>query len=303
MKANAKVLQQLPAQLAAGAFEATFAARCWANSTRADGRDMLAFRDIAFSFDGERGQCIVSLGKTAVMATVQASLVTPSPFSPRAGFFEIVTRVVPIESRSDPRALQQFLDRLFKNPSAPALDVAALCVVPGVAVWNVQVLVVVLADVGNVFDAASWACTAALTHFRRDEVAVAGDTVRRFSAHERDPVPLALLHTPLSLTMLVLPESAELCLDPLAVEEQCRTVSVTVGANADGQTYYFHGVNTMGSFTYADVKRARIKARELAAVVVAAMAKAVAADAEARKASSFSRFEWAQARIGVRQRE
>lgn len=338
-KSQSKILQQGVTQIATGTFESNFAAKCWACDTRADGREMSSFRDVTFCFDGDAGHCLVTLGKTAVMATVQAGLVAPSQYAPRNGFFEITARVVPVDSKVDPRVLQSFLDRLYKNPSAPVLDVAGLCVVAGRVVWSVQVGVVVLSDAGNVFDAATWACTAALSHFRRDEVAVSGDNVRRFSAHERDPVPLAMLQMPISLTMLILSPltpssgttaattstehdsslssscssqaSTYLCVDPSSVEEQCKTVSVTVGSNADGQTCYFHGVSSpsftssssTSHLTYADVKRARLESKKLAPEVLNLMKLAMKNDEAARKAAALSKFEWAQKRVGVRQRE
>lgn len=333
-KTQSKILQQGATQTATGTFEANFASKCWSCDTRADGREMNSFRDLTFSFDGDRGHCLVTLGKTAVMATVQASLVSPNQFSPRNGSFEIAARVVPVDSKTDARQLQNYLDRLYKNPSAPVLDVAGLCVVAGRVVWSIHVGVVVLSDAGNVDDAATWACTAALAHFRRDEVAVAGDNVRRFSAHERDPVPLAMLQMPISLTMLLVSgggnvvdsnqnqnqqqqqlqePSSYLCLDPSSVEEQCKTVSVTVGCNAEGQTCYFHGVSAPAAssssttnnqfLTYADVKRARLESKKLAPTVIDLMKLAMKNDEDARKQAALAKFEWAQPRIGIRQRE
>lgn len=322
-KTQSKILQQPSNQIAAASFEANFAAKCWSCDTRADGREMDSFRDLTFSFDGERGHCLVTLGKTAVLATVQASLVTPSPFSPRHGFFEITSRVIPIDSKLDQRTLQNFLDRLYKNTSSPVIDVAGLCVVPGRVAWSIQVGVVVLADGGNVLDAASWACTGALSHFRRDEVAVSGDSVRRFSSHERDPVPFALLQMPISLTMLMIlsPSTTQepnvLCVDPSSVEEQCKSVTVTVGCNAEGQTCYFHGVSSpvvggsssslndggVNFLTYADVKRARAETKKLAPQVLEVMKSAMKNDEEVRKKEALAKFEWAQQRLGVRQRE
>lgn len=333
-RATSKILQQQTTQIAAGQFEANFAARCWTYNSRSDGRHFNDLRGFSFSFDGDRGQVIVKIDKTSVMATVTASLGAPPSFSPRAGTFDISTRVVPVESQVDPRVLQQFLDRLFRSPTAPVLDVQQLCVVPGSVVWNVQVLVVVLADAGNVNDAATWACTAALSHFRRDEVAVTGDgAVRRFSAHERDPVPLSLLHQPLSFTFLVVPRAiytgndsinnatnfseqaqsaasalsatGELVADPTSMEEQARTVSttITVGVNGDGQVYFCHAAASTGGFSYDDTQRARQQAKLLCPLVLNVLKQTIDEDTAERKRELLAQFEWAQKRVGIRARD
>ena len=58
-----------------------------------------------------------------------------------------------------------------------AVDTEALCIVPGEKVWAVRVDVHVLDDAGNVTDCACVAAMAALHHFRRPDITVAGDDV------------------------------------------------------------------------------------------------------------------------------
>ena len=76
-----------------------------------------------------------------------------------------------------------------------------------------------LNDCGSVADCASLAALAALLHFRRPEVTVAGEDCVVHSVDERAPVALAVHHVPLCISFAVLSENAPLLVDPTNVEE------------------------------------------------------------------------------------
>lgn len=88
---------------------------------------------------------------------------------------------------------------------------------------------------GNLVDTACIALIAALQHFRRPDVAVEGENVTVFSAREREPVPLAMLHHPLCVTFSYYNAGETVLLDATLAEEQVREGEVIVTMNKHGE--------------------------------------------------------------------
>jgi exosome complex component RRP45 len=96
-----------------------------------------------------------------------------------------------------------------------ALDTEALCVVPGQWIWKLVVCVTVVdAAGGNLVDASTLACMAALRHYRKPQVELhvggnnqSGSSAppRLIPADTKEPTPLPLHHTPLSVSFALLP--------------------------------------------------------------------------------------------------
>lgn len=116
-----------------------------------------------------------------------------------------------------------------------ALDTEALCITPGHWVWTLTLAVTVLdAAGGNVLDACTLACMAALRHYRKPQIEsqqqlegtepTAGSTAsgrnmttssmplppKLVSADIKEPTPLPIHHTPLSVSFAFIPHDESL---------------------------------------------------------------------------------------------
>jgi exosome complex component RRP45 len=100
-----------------------------------------------------------------------------------------------------------------------AIDTEELCVISGKRVWSIRVEITVLDNNGNIFDCATMGTMAALHHFRRPEVSVQGDNVIVHSESEREPVPLSVHHTPVSISFVFFHGGDVMIADPLLKEE------------------------------------------------------------------------------------
>ena len=103
------------------------------------------------------------------------------------------------------------------------LDIESLCIRGGEKVWQIRVDLNVLNHDGNILDCANVAVICAMAHFRLPEVSVIGDEIKivinyfrlfsylilkafdsiflhKHSSEERNPIPLSILHIPLTTT-------------------------------------------------------------------------------------------------------
>ena len=87
---------------------------------------------------------------------------------------------------------------IFKDSCC--VDLESLCILVEEQAWEVRVDIHVLNHDGNLADAASLAALGALCHFKRPDVTLDGRQVRVHPIDERDPVPLTILHHPLTVT-------------------------------------------------------------------------------------------------------
>ena len=106
----------------------------------------------------------------------------------------------------------------------------------------------VLCHDGNVLDASCLALMAALSHFRRPDVALdssggdamgrggrGGNNITVFDPQEREPVPLAMLHLPLYVSFSLLDDGEILLVDATNAEEQVRQGEIIVAMNTQGE--------------------------------------------------------------------
>jgi exosome complex component RRP45 len=100
----------------------------------------------------------------------------------------------------------------------------------------------VLDNNGNSIDAASLACLAALLHFRRADVTVAGDTVTVHSFQDRAPVPLSIHHTPISISFGVFADGDGVVVDPTVREEMVMDGRLIVSVNAHAELCGVHKI-------------------------------------------------------------
>jgi exosome complex component RRP45 len=303
------------------ASDSTLLLRTLLSGRRRDGRGADEARPLSFTFtrsDGRASAEVALGGSTRVHAAVTADLATPHPDKPLEGFLTFHVEVLPSASRAaefpagGARApfsavhVSRVLERQLRD--ARAIDTEALCVVPGERVWALRCDVRVVEDGGNAADAASAAALAALLHFRRPDVTLRGRGVMVHGARERAPLPLAVHHTPITLSWGCLPveaaraggggappagggdviEGALLLRDPTLAEERLCDGSLTLCVNAHGELCGMHklgGCPLPPPLVAAAVARAAAAAAAACEQLRAALTAAeVAAAAEAVKA-------------------
>ena len=106
--------------------------------------------------------------------------------------------------------IRTILEKTIKE--SDAIDLESLCVIAGEQVWDIKCdLRVVDYNGGNIIDASLLATMAALRAYRKAEVSIESlgveasgrykTKVHVFSSTEREPLPLALHHTPLAASI------------------------------------------------------------------------------------------------------
>ena len=88
---------------------------------------------------------------------------------------------------------------------------------------------------GNLTDAAALSLQAALRHYRIPSTEIRGGELTVFPVVERDPVPLALLHHPLCVTLSFFETGEKVIVDAELREQQCSDGQMVVGANTQGE--------------------------------------------------------------------
>ncbi|KAI0290834.1 ribosomal protein S5 domain 2-like protein [Russula brevipes] len=202
---------------------------------RLDDRNFLEARPHSLSFGTELGHVECSLGKTRVLAQVDAKMVRPEPQRAFEGVISIHCELSPMASteyepgrQSDEEVvLSRMLDKIFRR--SDAIDREALCILAGERVWHLRLAIHALSDAGGLLDCASLASAAALRHFRLPDVEVLGarDVIMHPPAL-RAPLPLALHHTPFCISFSFYQAPSEgaaaqgprVLLDPAGLEQR-----------------------------------------------------------------------------------
>ncbi|KAG2023887.1 hypothetical protein CC2G_001493 [Coprinopsis cinerea AmutBmut pab1-1] len=176
--------------------EKEFLAASLKENLRLDGRLPLQMRDPVITFGPELGYVECALGKTRVIANVEAKMVKPTPERPFEGIITIHSEISPMASSEyepgrpseEEVTITRMLDKVLKR--SDAVDKESLCIQAGQRVWHIRLTLHFLADGGNMLDCACLAGIVALRHFRRPEVEVIGEDeviVVRLSLYHPDP--------------------------------------------------------------------------------------------------------------------
>ncbi|KAG8531504.1 uncharacterized protein KY384_003133 [Bacidia gigantensis] len=232
--------------------ERDFILQALSENTRLDSRALDAYRNLDITFGDEYGNADVQLGQTRVLTKISASLASPFPDRKFDGIFTITAELSPLASPAfevgRPSDLEihltTTLDTLLRRSSA--LSTESLCLIAGQRVWHVRATLHVLSHSGSLLTCASISLLAALLHFRIPASEVKGGELTVYNTVERDPVPLALLHHPLCMTLgffqLVESRAEEegegrvgVIADPTLAEEQVCAGEMIVGANKEGE--------------------------------------------------------------------
>jgi exosome complex component RRP45 len=202
---------QHPVSDAISTNEEAFILRALEKGVRLDGRRLLEVRPVAIEFGAVAGTCEVRLGQTKLIATATAELIEPYPDRPAEGALQFFVEFSPMASPvfepgrpSEPAVeLMRLLERAIRK--SQAIDLEALCVVPGKGVWSVRCDLTVTDHRGNLTDAAVVAALAALRHLRLPGTAVSGSgddaDVAVLPAEQAEPQPLVFHHMPIAATL------------------------------------------------------------------------------------------------------
>lgn len=138
---------------------------------RADGRGFDQYREISIEKGVVRkaeGSALVKLGQSQVLVGVKMQPGEPFPDTPNRGVIITNAELVPLASPTfEPGPpsevgieLARVVDRGVRE--SKAVDLEALCIVPGKQVWIIFIDVHILDDCGNILDASSIGAIAAL---------------------------------------------------------------------------------------------------------------------------------------------
>src|SRR3990172_4762453 len=218
---------------------------------RVDGRALDESRKVTLErgfVKTAEGSARVRLGNTDVLVGIKMSVGVPYADTPNSGVLSTSVELIPMASPTfeagPPRPaaieLARVVDRGIRE--SKMVDMKKMCITPKEKVWVMFIDIHVLDYDGNLFDACSYAATAAL-----------GSTIvpaKNFGVG--DDFPLPLHHSPVSLTLSKIKDV--LLVDPNLDEERMADVRLTVTTDENGDVRAMQK-GLSGSFTYDEVKR------------------------------------------------
>jgi len=199
---------------------------------RADGRGFDQYREISIEKDVVRkaeGSALVKLGQSQVLVGVKMQPGEPFPDTPNRGVIITNAELVPLASPTfEPGPpsevgieLARVVDRGVRE--SKAVDLEALCIVPGKQVWIIFIDVHILDDCGNILDASSLGAIAALLTTRVP--------ASKFGLGEDYPLPIKDI--PIATTAIEFGDV--LMFDPDVDEESIASTKLTVISTAKGE--------------------------------------------------------------------
>jgi len=218
---------------------------------RVDGRNFDEYRKIEIEtgvVSKAEGSARVKIGNTQVMAGIKMDVGEPYSDSPDSGVMTTAAELIPLASpdfeagppREDAIELARVVDRGVRESEVIELD--KLCIEPGEKVWIVFIDIHILDYDGNLFDAASLACLAALS--------TAKVPAERFELGEDYPLPLK--EPPISCTSVKF--NNVVVIDPVLDEEEIADARLTVATDTNGDLRAMQkGLN--GSFTREEIQK------------------------------------------------
>lgn len=224
------------------------------NGIRLDGRGYLDYRDVELILSRTETSSIaeVCIGSSRVLSTVYGDIVPPYPDRPSEGIINFNANISLKAEISGLTTLEitRLLEKTIKESNA--IDTESLCLISGDKVWRITCNISILDyDGGNVIDATIISTMAALRAFRKCEVTLNSQgfniktntpitSIIIHNSDEREPLPLALHHTPLSITIGIFKTSIEsqsiiLIADPSNEEEIWMNGALQFCINAHGE--------------------------------------------------------------------
>lgn len=281
--------------------EGLFLRQALGEGIRLDGRLPGEYRDVELSlYRGESSSSAeVQIGDTRVFCAVHGQITSPYPDRPTEGMLQFGAELSMGAETSAGQQLSQvdivrLLERCIRE--SEAIDTESLCIVGGEKVWLISCEVRVLDFSGNVLDASLLAAMGALRAFRKPEISIVGKSsslsgqVIIHSADEREPLPLALHHTPLAVSVGIFkgivsaeegsedepaPSMCVLLGDPSLGEERAMDGSIVFSINAHDELCAVHkpgGVAVSVETVLQAARMATARAKTLHEVLASALA-------------------------------
>jgi exosome complex RNA-binding protein Rrp42 (RNase PH superfamily) len=265
------------------ATESLFLRQALLIGSRLDGRNLLDYRgvDISLSRSEISSSAEVIIGNTRVSCSVRGDITVPYPDRPTEGIIQINSEIsVKAESCGVSNSeLSRLLERAIKETDA--IDTESLCIIGGEKVWMIAIEVRIFDYDGNIIDAAMLGCMSALRGFRKPEVTITShrtkdsnndshknmitdinnslSTIKIHNSDECDPLPLALHHTPLSITFGIYKDTKIIIIsDPSARENISMDGSLTFSINGHGELCAIHKTGEVSIPPYIIMKAANL---------------------------------------------
>lgn len=285
------------------------------HNIRLDGRQALECREVELNLDRDEtsSRCEVIMGRTRALSKVRCDVVTPYTDRPSEGMIQFnaslsVAAEGGMFSNGD---IVRSLEKSIRE--SDAIDTESLCIISGERVWLISCEIVVLDYDGNLIDAAILAAMTSLRALRRPDVYIttgdalfednndtsavesaatggSGTRLHFYSSDEREPLPLALHHLPLSISLAIFSKSISediannssssnnkesdissggedgervmLLVDPIQEEEKCMDGVITYSLNEDNDLCALNKPGGIGVHTTTILNGLRIaKAR------------------------------------------
>lgn len=224
---------------------------------RLDDRGIHDFREMQLEIgliEKACGSALIRLGKTKVLVGVKVEEGEPFSDTPNEGVLTVNAELVPFASplfepgppNENAIELARVVDRGIRE--SKAIDLKALCIVPGRKVLVVFVDVYVLDHDGNLIDASSIASLAALLSAKINQFAVENGEV----VYKPELKPLPIQSQPIAITLAKIDET--LIVDPSLDEEQAMNARLTVTSDHEGRICAMQKGGS-GVFTVEEIKQ------------------------------------------------
>ncbi|HLC53364.1 MAG TPA: exosome complex protein Rrp42 [Candidatus Nanoarchaeia archaeon] len=236
--------------------------RMFEQGKRFDGRTPLQLRSVTIECNVSNkaeGSARVRMGKTEVLAGVKLALGAPYPDSPDKGNLIVSGDLLPLASprfESGPPGfsaieLPRLLDRAIRESGM--IDMHKMVITPGEKVWTLYIDVYPINDDGNLVDAATIACIAALK-----SAVIPGITEQGLVDYDnrtKENLPISKETAPLSFSFFKLGNA--LIMDPTREEEEVMETRITFGVSKWNGQYMINSCQKSGAgpLTRADVER------------------------------------------------
>ncbi|GAV07643.1 hypothetical protein RvY_17458 [Ramazzottius varieornatus] len=210
---------------------------------REDKRTAFDYRDWQMVYGRDPGSCVVNLGNTTVISSVEVSPKRTNNPNQNKGTSKIDLSINPISflkfqpSRNRLRTLRRQLRQHIKSAIfwSKCIDDESLCISRGRVVFQVHLSLDIIQADGNLFDATCLAAVASLLVAQRPEISVEGDKIVALSMYERTPIALQVNHIPISTTFSFQAASDLVIVDPSGKEEIVLNGNLTVVVNQNSE--------------------------------------------------------------------
>ena len=208
------------------------------NDQRLDGRRQWDGREVQLEIGilgNAEGSAKVRMGDTIVYAGVKFQTMTPYSDRPNQGGLMCSAELRPVAGRKhepgppSPESIElgRVVDRGIRESGC--IDTEALCIIPGEKAWQVILDLYAISDDGNLFDACSYASTAAINSCKIPKYEMQDEKPVKIEGEFIEP-PITTL--PVSVTMAKI--GGFILVDPTIEEWGIMDARITITSNSDG---------------------------------------------------------------------